>query len=51
MVKNYPKIMIPMFRHNRWVALYFAAFLIINNILIFKIVVGIIRINYKNMMA
>jgi hypothetical protein len=51
MVKNYPEIMIPMYRENRFVSLFFIIFLIINNIVIFKFVIGIIKINYKYILS
>ena len=43
--------MTPMFIDNRAVAFYFVFFLIINNIFIYKVVIGIIRVNYKRILT
>ena len=45
---NFPDVMLQIYEHNRWAALYFVIFLIVNNILLVNMTLSIFYINYKN---
>lgn len=47
---NFPDVMLQIYQHNRWAALYFVGFLIINNILLVNMTLSIFYINYKELM-
>ena len=47
---NFPDVMLQIYEHNRWAALYFVIFLIVNNILLVNMTLSIFYINYKELM-
>jgi len=44
---NFPDIMLPIYRKNRFAALYFIAFFLINNIILFNLSLSVFYVNYK----
>lgn len=44
---NYPDVMMPIFKKNRYAILFFVAFLVINYFLLFNMVIAIFYYNFK----
>lgn len=47
---NFPDIMLQIYQKNRFAAIYFVLFLVLNNILLVNMMLSIFYINYKALM-
>ena len=50
MLGNFPYIMFPMYETNRWVALYFIAFVLLGNVLLFNFLQSVLYYSYQTQM-
>ena len=44
---NFPDIMLPIYKKTRFAALYFVAFFLINNVILFNLALSVFYLNYK----
>lgn len=47
---NYPMIMLPIMEQNRMKAMFFIVFILFHNLFIAKLFLGVIYINYKELL-
>jgi len=47
---NFPDIMLPIYKDNRFASLFFVAFLLINNVILLNLTLSVFYMNYKKIL-